>query len=666
MESKNDNDLKGVRGQLLKIKFWPTSTFDTISEGTSEICDYNYTGPFRVKQRIYQENSGNPITLDVTYNNNRWATEYRYTGAKTWQATEIDKKGKPKKYDYVPQTIGFAYDFDKEGNKKYEKFLHQIGKGLPDGALAQSGDLFRYDNVYRLTGVKYGVQNPENWAGNFDNAPYADREIFNMDNVGNRTTVTNGTTTTYQTNNLNQYTAINGTNPTYDLNGNMTNDGYNQITYDYTNHPVRFDNADYIVEMRYDALGRRIEKKAMKKSDGTFDLEGYVLDGARVISDMATDGLPTKQYVWGNGIDELLVTAKGRSREYDFYLQNSLGSVTHIANKKAEVQESYKYKVYGTVTIFDRKGEIANKSKEKNRYMFTGREYEPETKLHYYRSRYYSYTIGKFLQKDKWFLWNENFYSYTRNNPLLYTDPLGMYPLGPSILMPDDFERFSLNPSTILQNLVDAVEKNGKGTFARQEALKLLYTKLSQFGAIPVLGAPLASKHMSHWLSKEGTPIFVPSEKIVSDANAKIEIEKLKLKLESQIKCSSVATSPTPFSRVKSDLVTASGDLFLAMGRFYIEAYGSYTIVKPSEAEVFVHYEVEDDYNWHSGLTVTIAGVEIPDKFAEELELEFKEAMGFKMFSDWTESYLFKCKHATMSSLLSAPVTKRDDALPVR
>ena len=72
----------------------------------------------------------------------------------------------------------------------------------------------------------------KNFVGNFDSASYADREIFGMDNVGNRTTVTNGTATAYQTNNLNQYTQIaqadtsNVSYLAYDLNGNMTNDGY--------------------------------------------------------------------------------------------------------------------------------------------------------------------------------------------------------------------------------------------------------------------------------------------------------------------------------------------------------------------------------------------------------------------------------------------------------
>ncbi|WP_418202202.1 RHS repeat-associated core domain-containing protein [Anaerohalosphaera lusitana] len=35
-----------------------------------------------------------------------------------------------------------------------------------------------------------------------------------------------------------------------------------------------------------------------------------------------------------------------------------------------------------------------------NPYMYTGRRYDPETGLYYYRARMYSPTLGRFLQPD--------------------------------------------------------------------------------------------------------------------------------------------------------------------------------------------------------------------------------------------------------------------------
>ena len=59
--------------------------------------------------------------------------------------------------------------------------------------------------------------------------------------------------------------------------------------------------------------------------------------------------------------------------------------------------------------------------------MFTGREYDTETGLYYYRSRYYSPAIGRFLQRDPiGYLVDINLYRYCYNNPVIFTDPSGL------------------------------------------------------------------------------------------------------------------------------------------------------------------------------------------------------------------------------------------------
>jgi RHS repeat-associated protein len=50
---------------------------------------------------------------------------------------------------------------------------------------------------------------------------------------------------------------------------------------------------------------------------------------------------------------------------------------------------------------------------------FTGREYDPETGLYYYRARYYDPKIGRFVSQDPiGFLGGNNFYAYVENNPV--------------------------------------------------------------------------------------------------------------------------------------------------------------------------------------------------------------------------------------------------------
>jgi RHS repeat-associated protein len=61
-----------------------------------------------------------------------------------------------------------------------------------------------------------------------------------------------------------------------------------------------------------------------------------------------------------------------------------------------------------------------------NPYMFTGRRFDLETGLYYYRARYYNPQIGRFLQTDPiGYSDGINWYNYCSNNPVNGTDPSG-------------------------------------------------------------------------------------------------------------------------------------------------------------------------------------------------------------------------------------------------
>jgi RHS repeat-associated protein len=63
-----------------------------------------------------------------------------------------------------------------------------------------------------------------------------------------------------------------------------------------------------------------------------------------------------------------------------------------------------------------------------NPYLFTGRRFDLETGLYYYRARYYNPHIGRFLQTDPvGYGDGMNWYNYCGNNPLNYLDPYGLY-----------------------------------------------------------------------------------------------------------------------------------------------------------------------------------------------------------------------------------------------
>jgi len=79
----------------------------------------------------------------------------------------------------------------------------------------------------------------------------------------------------------------------------------------------------------------------------------------------------------------------------------------------------YEYTVYGRVAAQD--------PNHPNPYMFTGRRFDFETGLYYYRARYYNPYIGRFMQTDPvGYSAGINWYRYCRNNPLGMVDPYGL------------------------------------------------------------------------------------------------------------------------------------------------------------------------------------------------------------------------------------------------
>jgi RHS repeat-associated protein len=66
-----------------------------------------------------------------------------------------------------------------------------------------------------------------------------------------------------------------------------------------------------------------------------------------------------------------------------------------------------------------------------NPFLFTGREYDAETGLYYYRGRYYSPALGRFISTDPvgYSAGDPNLYRYVRDNPAGRTDPRGTHPI---------------------------------------------------------------------------------------------------------------------------------------------------------------------------------------------------------------------------------------------
>jgi RHS repeat-associated protein len=116
------------------------------------------------------------------------------------------------------------------------------------------------------------------------------------------------------------------------------------------------------------------------------------------------------------------------SGEVYYYHYDGLGSVAALTDVNGTFVEYYEYNVFGEPIIWDVNAmEIVDSSVVGNPYMFTGREFDSESGNYYYRARYYSPKLGRFLQTDPIrYAAGLNLYTYVHSNPVNWTDPTGL------------------------------------------------------------------------------------------------------------------------------------------------------------------------------------------------------------------------------------------------
>ena len=265
---------------------------------------------------------------------------------------------------------------------------------------------FGYDSLDRLTSASHPLLGTP--------------QAFSYDPVGNRTT--GGSVV----NAGNQLTADATHSYQYDDNGNLTRKtllatgNYTQYTYDAENRLTKVEDfvagnstASFTSTYRYDGLGRRIEKVANGQT------KRYIYDGEDILLEYDGTNALQARYTHGPGIDEPIAVTKGSSTY--FYHQDGLGTVTDLTDSAGVTAKSYAYDAYGN--ILESPGTLEQP------YTYTGREFDSESGLYYYRARSYDSTAGRFLEKDPIGLSGGiNLYTYVKDNPVNLTDPDGLAP----------------------------------------------------------------------------------------------------------------------------------------------------------------------------------------------------------------------------------------------
>ncbi len=125
-------------------------------------------------------------------------------------------------------------------------------------------------------------------------------------------------------------------------------------------------------------------------------------------------------------------------------LQDLLYRTTATINSSASIVEAYDTDAYGNTLVYSGPGADSTWFTDDDMQsvqpacesIFTGREYDPETTIYFYRMRYYLPALGRFSGKD--LIWALNLFEYALGRSPVAVDPVGLdsvpFPLSPGQL----------------------------------------------------------------------------------------------------------------------------------------------------------------------------------------------------------------------------------------
>ena len=163
--------------------------------------------------------------------------------------------------------------------------------------------------------------------------------------------------------------------------------------------------AEYV----YNGDGERVRKVV----NGV--VTNYYYDFGHAIFETDQNDSITRSYVHGPRIDEVIYQRTGSSDVY--FLRDRLGSTRGLLDNAESLVDTMDYTAFGKKTSG---GSLTE-------FQYTGRRFDSETGLYYYRNRYYSSELARFMTQDPiGFAGGLNLYRYVNNNPLRFIDPFGL------------------------------------------------------------------------------------------------------------------------------------------------------------------------------------------------------------------------------------------------
>jgi RHS repeat-associated protein len=395
------------KGQITQFKYDSHGRITQVTYHDGSTITYTYDNAHRVTQ-VVDSISG---TISYTYDNlDRLVSETTAQGSVSYtydaagRLTSMTVAGQSSvnyAYDNADRltsitqgsaTVSFVYD-------NADRLTSQI---LANGVVCE----YNYDVGSRLTDIIYkkGGVTIGDLTYEYDSA---DRRIKTGGSFARTALPQTITSTSY--NAANHQTIFDGQTLTYDLNGNLTNDGVNTYTWNARDQLVSISGSGLTASFSYDATGRRISKTINSTTTS------YLYDGANAVQEKV--GSTVTANMLTGGIDQVLSRADSVGTVTP--ITDALGSVIALTDTSGTVQTEYTYDPFGKTAIT---GTVSD-----NPSRYTGRE-DDGTGLYYYRARYYSPILQRFVSEDpiEFQGGDVNLYGYVSNDPNNWTDPTGL------------------------------------------------------------------------------------------------------------------------------------------------------------------------------------------------------------------------------------------------
>jgi RHS repeat-associated protein len=331
-----------------------------------------------------------------------------------------------------------------------ETYTRNAG-GEPSKVLREDGSytLYEYDAALKLS--KEVVYNPA--GGLVESIEYS----YDLD--GKRTKKVDAAGThNYNYNANGQLATVGQDGYVYDVDGRLqqfNRDGKTVVlSHDAFDHLTQVSVNGVNTQYLYDAQGNRIGEVGGGNTKNYLVAPnlGNGLESTDLVTDGNGNGNVVSDYVYGGSNITARLDTNG---DPIYYLTDSMGSVIGLVDGNGNRVSRIVYDGFGEVKSGDDGTSLGGD------FRFQGQWLETESGLYYMRARDYDAKTGLFLSRDAVDVQEQgieafNPYQFGFNNPLIYSDPSGLFTLS------------EVNIAQSISDTLNAIQRNSQSAIARR------------------------------------------------------------------------------------------------------------------------------------------------------------------------------------------------------